>query len=230
MKDNFIKYLDEFYNEEKKKNGIEKNNNNYSVFFPLRVKLYDKENNNFIVKKAKMTKYLYTRNNCRVYFSDADILMMLLKIENNNIINDLIDFLKEIYKDNTEKYHIFIGNKQYEVPGIKEISSDLLLKNPQDIDITFNDIYVLINLIISKDIASIPLWEGKPNFSKRTIVKYISILEYYYFKKDNSKIYLKNEGFDTSISIYENYETKELRKSKVKQFTDFKKFEKAGIL
>ncbi len=227
---NFIKDLDEIYKKERIRNGIKKGNNNFYFFAPLKINLYGNNNENYIIKKAEFTKYLYTRDDCRVYFSDADILMMLLQIKKTHTIDLLLEYLKKVYVGDMEKYTIFIGEVEYHVSGILEIKDDQILTNSQDIDITFDELLVLINLILSKDITSAPLWNSKPDFLKHTITKYMSLLKFYYYGDHRAKEYLEEMGFDTKVNIYSNYNTRAKRDEKNNFFSDFNKFEKSGVL
>ena len=176
--------------KEREKNGIKNGNKNFYLFVPLKINLYGSFNENYIIKKAEFTKYLYTGDDCRVYFSDADILMMLLQIKKNTTIDLLLEYFKKVYVGDVEKYTILVGENEYDVSGILKINDNQILTNPQDIDITFDELLVLINLILSKDITSTPLWESKPDFLKHTITKYSSLLKFYYYGDDRAKKYL----------------------------------------
>ena len=105
---------------------------------------------------------------------------MLLQIQNNITMDLLIENLIRVYKKSFEQYNIWISKKKYEVVGMAQIKDEQILTNPYDIDISFNELFVLINLILSKDQASIPLWPSRPDFLKHTTSKYISLIKYYY--------------------------------------------------
>lgn len=87
-----------------------------------------------------------------------------------------------------------------------------------DIDSSFNELLVLINLILSKDKAAAPLWTQKPDFLKHTICKYISLLKFYYYGDSNAREYLEVMGFNTQTEIYTNYDTKAKRDEKTHFF------------
>lgn len=228
--ENFIDDLDEIYRSERRKNNIKRGQNNFWIFIPLEVNIYGKIYKNYIVRKGEFTKYLYIRNDCRVYFSDADILTMLLQIEKQRTIDLLLEYLIAIYKGNTEKYTITLGGNLYEVNGIPLIQDGQMLTNFQDIDISFEELLVLINLILSKDIESTPLWDSKPDFLKQTCAKYIALLKFYYNKDADAGKYLSELGYDTEKNILSNYGTKKKRDEKNSFFSDFDSFEKSGII
>ena len=66
--------------------------------------------------------------------------------------------------DEGESYEIVIGKDSYALKGMKKIVDEQILSNPKDIDITFEDLLILVNLILAKDMMSVSLWLDKPNF------------------------------------------------------------------
>lgn len=227
---NFIEDLDKRYQKERANNKIKKENKTFVCNIPLTVNLYGKINENYIIRKGKLTRFLYIKNNCRVHFTDADILNMLLQIKNNNTIDSVIRNLQRAYKKYFENYNIWISGKKYEIVGMGQIKDEQILTNPQDIDISFNELFVLINLILAKDQASTSLWPNRPDFLKHTTSKYISLIKYYYYDDKNAKKYLMNMGYDVDKNIYSNYDTPNKRDEKRNFFLDFDKFEKQGLL
>ena len=225
---NFIEALDKKYEKELQK--IKKANKNFVCNIPLKVKVYGNTNSNYIIRKGKFTKFLYAKNGCRIYFSDVDILAMLLQITNKETMNKLVENLKKAYRDDVAKYDIYLGNKKYEAEGIEQIKDEQILYNPQDIDISFDELLILINLILAKDRASNFLWKGRPDFFKHTLSKYISLIMYYYYGDEIAKKYLSDIGYEVKKDIYFNYNTTEKRDEKRRIFTNFQMFENSGIL
>ena len=106
---NFIRDLDDEYRRERRKNGIKASNWNFKCNIPFSVDLYGDTNENYIIRKGTLTRFLYIKNGCRVYFTDADILTMLLQIDNPKTIDSLIENLERAYKNHySEKFHIYI--------------------------------------------------------------------------------------------------------------------------
>lgn len=227
---NFIEKLDELYGKSRNENSIEKDEKNFAIFYPLKIELYFNTNMNYIIRKREFTKYLYIKDGARVYFSDADILTMLLQVNEKCIIGEVIESLKKLYQGKGEKFFFYIDKEKYEGDGLPAILSTQMLTNPQDIDVSFEDLLTLINMILVKDAASIPLWDDNPEFLKHTIVKYILLLKYHYVKDEKVKIYLDSVGYNTGCSIYKNYDTKEKRKKNNKIFYDFDTIENEEIL
>lgn len=227
---NFIEDLDERYQAERRKNRIKKGNKHFVCNIPFKIELYGETNQNYIIRKGPLTRFLYVKDGCRVHFTDADILTMLLLIRKKSTMDLLIENLKEAYENCVEKYYIYIGKERYEVEGIAQIEDGQILTNPQDVNLSFNELLVLMNLILSKDISSAPLWPEKPDFFKHTVSKYISLISYYYYGDNKAEKYLRSMGFNVKADIYSNYDTTFKRDEKRGYFSDFEAFEKSGIL
>ena len=229
--DNFIKDLDERYQKERNRNQIKRGNKKFVCNIPLKVDLYGKTNLNYIIrKKEKLTHFLYIKNGCRVYFTDADILTMLRQIKKKSTMDLLLENLKAAYWGSVEKYNIYVDGKEYEVEGISKVEDDQILINPQDVDISFNELFVLVNLILAKDLSSNPLWDGKADFFKHTVSKYISLISYYYYGDNKAEEYLTSMDYDVNVDIYSNYDTSSKRNKKRSFFSDYESFEQSGIL
>jgi len=162
---------------------------------------------------------------------------MLLKVENRESIGKLVSYFNKMYQqkvEGLETYSIIFGDERYSVKGCFEIKNTQILLNRQDIDITFNDLLVLINLILAKDyyaFNSNRYSEHKNNnFLKTTCVKYISLLQYYYFEDEKAKLYLENNGYKTNEDIDYNYRRFRQKIKRNKIFQNFKEFEKYNNL
>lgn len=233
-KNNFIKDLDDIYTETHAKNPILKDNQKFCLHVPVETEIYGNKNRNFIIRKKKqLSRFAYIKNGCRVYFSDADILTMLLEIEDKNTMDRLLQALiKAYYEEQKEQYYIRIGQSQYMLFALDKVGDKQVLTNKQDVDITFDELYVLINLILSKDRMSNEIWQhthGK-DYYMHTISKYITLLKYYYYGDKKAGKYLQQMGYDTGKSIYQNYDTTAKRDEKRWYFMSRKAFESSGVL
>lgn len=234
---NFVNDLDDIYRQ-KKRERIDANiDNNFYIYVPVFIKTEVFSNENYLIRKDKNIKFLYIKDGCRVYFSDADIINMLLKVENRESIGKLVSYFNKMYQqkvEGLETYSIIFGDERYSVKGCFEIKNTQILLNRQDIDITFNDLLVLINLILAKDyyaFNSNRYSEHKNNnFLKTTCVKYISLLQYYYFEDEKAKLYLENNGYKTNEDIDYNYRRFRQKIKRNKIFQNFKEFEKYNNL
>jgi len=227
---NYIEELDILYQDAIKKNNRRKVSKNFSIYVPLKVNIYGIQNENFLIRKNEFTKYMYIKNGCRVYFSDADIISMILQTENKRTIHNLLAILTSAYNGHFSTYEILLAQNVYEVKGIPQVKENQVLVNYQDIDISFEELFILVNLIISKDYAADPLWEGKPSFLKQTLVKYITLIKYYYDSDMAAQKYLADMGYDVDSGIHENYANPKMRDEKNHFFCNFNVFEESGIL
>ena len=225
---NYIKYMDKEYQ------ATPKDNIDFCIYHPLKVIIYGEENNHFLIRKNQFTKFLFTKDGCRMYFSDADILTMLLKTDSESVemmISELVQLYHDINSKNCkESFELSFAGKVFGAVGINRIDHEQTLTNHYDIEISFQDLVVLINLILSKDVASEELWHGEMNFAKHTIAKYVSLLRFYYFKDAKAEAYLKDMGWEMDHSIYRNYDTQKKRTEKASWFKDFVKFEKMFLI
>ena len=153
-----------------------------------------RENKNFLFRKETggrkrekgKTRILYIKDDVRVRFTDNDILDMMLKIEKEEIIWNILESFKAIYRGKYNQTVMIMGEERYEIPLIPAVEYDQLLDSKKDISISFEDLYVLINLIIAKDLAVNYTITGI-DFYERTMCKYAIIMDYYYFKGEKGK-------------------------------------------
>lgn len=224
---NFIGDLDLLLEQEKekvrKRFGDNSVNKNFGLDRSLEVS-YGTKKYKFLIRKNEKTRFYINENNVRVYLSDYDILELLIDnfSENGNeIINEIIDFLKSKVEDSTigERYGIKIFDessmsmKEYFMTGMKLKDEDVDLHNKFDLqNLKLNSLIVLINLILSKDILSKELTENVPSYLKKTAYKYIIILKLVVFKDTKVEEALFSRGLS-------NPKTKEL---KWKSILDYK--------
>lgn len=244
---NFIGDLDLLLEQEKekvrKRFGDNSVNKNFGLDRSLEVS-YGTKKYKFLIRKNEKTRFYTNENNVRVYLSDYDILELLIDnfSENGNeIINEIIDFLKSKVEDSTigERYGIKIFDessmsmKEYFMTGMKLKDEDVDLHNKFDLqNLKLNSLIVLINLILSKDILSKELTENVPSYLKKTAYKYIIILKLVVFKDTKVEEALFSRGLS-------NPKTKELKwksilnyKNEVgkKFFNNIEEIEKMQIL
>lgn len=67
--ENFVDDLDEIYTQYKNRKHIKK-----CIYLPICIKYNGKSYKNYLIRKDNNTKFVYIKDDCRVFFSDADIL------------------------------------------------------------------------------------------------------------------------------------------------------------
>lgn len=244
---NFIEDLDLLLEQEKekvkKRFGDNSINKNFGLDRSLEVS-YGTEKYKFLIRKNEKTRFYINDNNVRVYLSDFDILELLIdnfSDNGNEIINEIIDFLKSKVEDSTigERYGIKIfdessmSTKEYFMTGMKLKDEDIDLHNKFDLqNLSLNYLKVLISLILAKDILSKELLEEAPSYLKRTAYKYIIILKLAVFEDKKVEGVLRSRGVSNpnskelrwkSILHYKNEEGQ-------KFFNNIEEIEKMQIL
>ena len=233
---NFVNDLDNIYGQKKSEIREYNVDNDFCIYIPVTIETKSFSNKNFLIRKSKDIKFLYIKDGCRIYFSDADIINMLLNLKNQKSIEQLILYFEKMYKtelDELETYSIIFEDKRYNVKGYFDIQDTQILLNKQDIDIEFNDLLVLINIILAKDHY---VFNSKRyskyhsiNFIKTTCVKYITLLKYYYFDDVKAKLYLENNRYCLDKDIDYNYKQFRNKIERNRIFQNFEEFEKYNV-
>lgn len=188
----FLKRIDKLHKENRSVYGIETSNNDFSSFInvePVDISLTQK----FIIRKQEKAKLLLVSGKQRVYLSDNDIISTILDMEKNCIDWFLNSFIK-LYNDEFEVFNFKLEDKLYKGIGISYYQSQREISLFSDTKIDINDFIFILNFIFSKD----KQWENdtsQENFGKRTIIKYITLIDYYSNQSERSKNYLKKIGY-----------------------------------
>lgn len=184
----FLKRIDKLHKENRSVYGIEMSNNDFSSFInvePVDISLTQK----FIIRKQEKAKLLLVSGKQRVYLSDNDIISTILDMEKNCIDWFLNSFIK-LYNDEFEVFNFKLEDKLYKGIGISYYQSQREISLFSDTKIDINDFIFILNFIFSKD----KQWENdtsQENFSKRTIIKYITLIDYYSNQSERSRNYLE---------------------------------------
>jgi len=183
----FLKKIDELHEENKITYGIKSSNNDFSSFFciePVGTSL----NKKFIIRKQKKSKLLIISNSQRVYLSDYHIISTILSMKKTYINWFLNEFIK-LYNEDYKPFKFKIVNENFEGVGINYFSKPHKMLLFSDTEIDINDFIFILNFVFSKD----KQWEidaSKEDFSKRTIIKYITLIDYYANHSEYSKVFL----------------------------------------
>lgn len=196
-----------------------------------------RENKNFLFRKETRgrkrekgkTRILYIKDDVRVRFTDNDILDMMLKIEKKEIIWNIFENLKAIYIGEYNKTVMIMGEERYEIPLLPTVEYDQLLDSKKDISISLEDLYVLINLIIAKDLAANDTVTGI-DFYERTLYKYAMVIECYYFKGEKGKTLFDQMKIISTNDFYYDFEIGAHAKNNQMKITKYKQFDLSGIL
>lgn len=188
----FLKKIDELHNENKIVYDIEPSNSNFSSFIcvePIGVSLTKK----FIVRKQKKSKLLIVSGKQRVYLADFHIISTILDMDQIYVSWFLNEFIK-LYNGVYKPFKFKVINEEFEGVGINYFPKQRKILLFSDTEIDINDFIFILNFVFSKD----KQWEidsSKENFSKRTIIKYITLIDYYANRSEHSKVFLSKIGY-----------------------------------
>lgn len=192
-----------------------------------------RENKNFLFRKETRekgkTRILYIKDQVRVRFTDNDILDMILRIEKKEVVCNILKNLKAIYIGEYIKTIMIMGEERYKVPLLPTVEHEQLLHSKKDISISFEDLYVLINLIIAKDLAANETVD-KIDFYERTMCKYAIVIDYYYFNGEKGKELFEQMEINSTNDFYFDFAIGAHAKENRKKITTYKRFDLSGVL
>lgn len=168
------------------------------------------ESKHFIQIGKHRTQFLYRFNDVRAYFTDVDILTMLLQAKETPKFQKIIEGLMKWLKGVTEEAYVILDDKKYSFRSIIWNTDDVYFNTSKDIMVSEWHLLALINLIISKDIAATNLAKEEDNgdkydFAIRTIKKYIVLLKWYGLQDSKAEEQLKSIGYDTTKTLSEAF-------------------------
>ena len=207
-KKNFIRTIESDYSQLK----AECNSSQGFIYLkPVKVVVNSVKNDSFTIKHYVVfknnhrTQFLYCRNCVRVYFSDVDILQMLLQIEDAGKQGKILNALSQwLWKGSGEGY-IEYEETSYSFQTIDWCDNSLVFHTHKDIDVPEKDVIALINLIVAKDVAVTKIGNGMHDFAKRTINKYLALLKWYWFKDKSVYEQLKSISYRTEKDLISNF-------------------------
>ena len=190
----FLKKIDTIHNDSQSDFCAEEMSETFSSFIsvePVGITLTKQ----FVVKKQDKSKLLIVSGKQRVHLSDHQILSTILQLD-KCLIEWFIKAFIDLYNKKFKPFKFKIEDEEFQVIGIDYYPEpkEILLFSDTRIDI--NDFIFVLNFIFSKDYQ----WEiDKPqkDYSKRTIIKYITLLDYYHKKSERSKEFLEKIGYPT---------------------------------
>lgn len=201
----FLMKIDEIHADNQQKISIESISDNFSSFInvePVKKNLKRR----FLIKKQEKSKLLIVSGNQRVYLSDYHIISTILNMDKKYIDWFLNSFIK-LYNNETNPFNFKISEFEYTGVGIDYYPGSYEFTLFSDTVIDINDLIFVLNFIFSKD----KQWEldaSIENFSKSTIVKYITLIDYFSNKSKRSKTFLRKIGYPTDVPRIVNVSSK----------------------
>ena len=176
----------------------------------------------FIIRKQEKSKLLIVSGKQRVHLSDYQILSTILQLD-KSLIDWFIQAFIDLYNNKSKTFKFKVDGEEFKGVGIDyyySVPKEILLFSDTKIDI--NDFIFVLNFIFSKDYQ----WEqDKPqkDYSKRTIIKYITLLDYYSNMSERSKDFLEKIGYPLENTEFIDVPNTKSMFSQIKLF-DISKF------
>ncbi len=192
---NFLDKIDLIHAKYKLQYHINGDDTTFHSFIPITPKSYS-PTCVFVIKKQEKSKLLCVFGKQRVYLSDLNIIETILSMKKEEIKWFLDQFIK-LFQNLGVEVEFEIEDFIVKGFGIECYPTTRSIALFSDSDMSVNDFIFLINFVFIKDRA----WEESKNilnFSKITLCKYISLIDYYGFSSECSKQYLENIGYDIS--------------------------------
>lgn len=171
---NWINKVDKTYSDISKK----KSNSNFihtiPIIFPDTGEIVVYKNGDYLKRKSRMKILLCETGNRRIYFSDAEIIDIIVSSKYSNIF---IDYLTELYNKKTRDKNFEIAGSTF---GLKIPETFKFQHENKDIEtkadflISFNSLFVLVLLIIDKEL----LFRGE-DFSNIQIKLFLILVSFY---------------------------------------------------
>jgi hypothetical protein len=189
----FLEYIDDLYLKACKEFDIPRETKvPFKCFVPIEPQNGDVASG-FLILKQEKSKLLILDGKQRVYLSDIQIVDTIISMEKEDQRWFLSQFVK-IYKGEFSSFSFKIQSETFEGKGMCRYPHKKSLKLFTDSCIDINDFIFLINFVVYKDLC----WGEKieaPDFYKRTLCKYITLIDYYSLNNIRSKPFLKNIGY-----------------------------------
>ncbi len=220
----FLEKIDLIYKNECEQNQIPNDAEDYSVFIPLDI-TDQSYSYHFLIMKGEKAKLQIVSGKQRVYLSDSQIIQTILNMSKADIDWFLSQFVL-LYQGQGTPICFKIEQESFLGSGIKPYPSKKPLLLMSDTAIDYPCFCLLLNYIFFKDQCHEKMAK-KELFSKQTLCKLISVVDYYAYHSLRSKRFLKdiNYPLNRDISMAEKRSKDLFKKSEV-----IKRFEISDFL
>lgn len=186
----FLKKIDAIYNQERAK--YSEADDEFCCYIDVEP-LNQNTTKKFTIKKREKSMLQICDGKQRVYLSDIQIVNCICDM-NENDRNWFLQQFVHLYQGGGNKIFFKINGSEVEGCGIMSYPENKELTLYSDTSISYNDFIFVLNFIFSKDRCHEEM-TSISNFSKRTMVKYITLIDYYGNKSLHSKKYLESIGY-----------------------------------
>lgn len=184
----FLNRIDDIYRISRESFDIQKENTAFSCFIPVEPLDYE-TTSQFVIKKQEKAKLLLISGKQRVYISDLQIINTILDMGDDDIEWFLKQFVA-LYAGVMRAVRFAINGETFDGYGMERYPGKKQIILFSDTSVEINDFIFILNFVFSKD----KCWEEmikQEEFSKRTLCKYIALVDYYAKATPRSKDFLK---------------------------------------
>lgn len=188
----FLQAIDDIYNERRRQYNVPDKNKDFSCHIPVKIQ---KGANSFLfeIRKREKAKLFLILGSQRIYLSDLQIIKIIIAMEKEDVQWFLSQFIS-LYLGKKVSFQLMFDEGIYDCYGIEIYPETKKIYWLSDSEIEYSYFTALLNFIFSKDHC----WEEMSTtkgFSKKTLCKYISLIDYYYSHSERSKNFLEQIGY-----------------------------------
>lgn len=198
----FLQKIDELFEASCLQFSVPLKSDNFHTYIPIEI-YNDTYRFQFLIRKGKKSKILILAGQQRVYLTDDQIIRTILSMEDNETEWFLAQFIS-LYVGNGVQTTLELDKTKFTYTGLPSFPEERDILLFSDTNIKLSHFCFLLNFIFAKD----QCWgkmSNTPNFEKKTLCKYISIIDYYHNASTYSKVFLKGLGYPVKYAQSSNY-------------------------
>ncbi len=222
----FLHQLDSLHRKCMRENNVTPKNRDFRSYHEISFDTESMSDRFLIQKNMTKAKLLLVDGEQKVYLSDSQIIETILSLG----ITDIQWFVTQLcllYSGKGSYFGFTIGGEKYNFTGISSYPGKKEILLPSDTTIDIGDFCIIVNFVYAKDFAweKIPITEksrkkgyDKTNFSKRTLCKYISLIDHYGLHSNRSEKFLQAIGYPLTKNYPGSVEKEKTMFANVKLF------------
>lgn len=198
----FLQKIDKLFEESRAQYSVSSQNDDFHTYIPIEI--FNSTNRfQFLIRKGKKSKILIISGNQKVYLTDYQIIKTILSMEDMEIEWFLEQFIS-LFTGNGAQIKFILEGAEFTYEGIPSYPEEKTVMLVSDTSIDLSYFCFLLNFIFAKDMC----WEelsSIPNFGKKTLCKFISIIDYCHNASEYSKLFLKELGYPLNLPQPSNH-------------------------
>lgn len=184
--------IDELFKSACLQYDVPSKSDDFHIYIPIEIS-DDSHSVRFVIRKGKKSKILILSGKQTVYLTDHQIICTILAMDDEVIAWFLKRFVS-LYAGSGAEIKFALEGSEFLYTGIPPYPEEKRITLFSDTDIELSCFCFLLDFIFAKDVC----WEkmsGSPDFSKRTLCKYIAVIDHYHNKGAYSRAFLAELGY-----------------------------------